>query len=91
MAADDDGRYELRFISHNLADGRYELRFVSDSGPAEGTPALSELISLIGPLRREAARRANGRLTQQLWKHLDEFRAAFEALGMTEVDGQEYM
>lgn len=76
MAADDDGRYELRFVS--------------DSGPAEGTPALSELISLIGPLRREAARRANGRLTQQLWKHLDEFRAAFEALGITEEDGLEY-
>ena len=83
------GRLKVSELSiHNEVD-EIEVRIEVDQGPAEGTPEQFALIALVGPLRLEAASRAEGRLTYQLWLDLLEFRAAFEQLGLDDEVGAE--
>lgn len=67
-------------VSAQNEPSEYEVEVrVGASGPAEGSPEQMALVSLLGPLRCEAALEA-GRLTQQIWLHLLAFREAFGEL-----------
>ena len=58
-----------------------EIRISYDAGhPPSGDGAELALVGLIGPLRCESAAAAEGRLTQQVWRTLAEFREAFDGL-----------
>ena len=76
------GRLRVAELASHCEPEEYEMSIDFEVAPAENSSAQSTLIGIIGPLRREAASRAEGRLTHQVWKHLGEFRSAFEALGV---------
>ena len=76
-----DGRLRWSEVTSDNEPREYESAVqVGDTGPQEGTEAQMTLVGLLGPLRVEAALEAEGRLTQQLWTRLIEFREEFAKL-----------
>ena len=81
-----EGSLCFRELSHHAEPREVEARF-GENGPKNSSLAQTALIGLLGPLRAEAALAAEGRLTQQIWRRLLEFREAFAGLQPPE-DGE---
>jgi len=67
-------------VSSASEPSEYEVSATFDGGPADGSEAQRALIGLLGPLRVGPALAAEGRLTQQIWRDLLDFRTQFGQL-----------
>ena len=77
------GQLCVRELASHADLAEVEVEVEVEAGPEEGTADQLALVGLLGPLRMRAALEtpeAEGRLSQQLWKTLAEFRAAFDEL-----------
>ena len=76
-----EGAIEWSELSSANEPDECEVRVAfGEGGPADGSDEQAGLIALIGPLRMHVALAADGRLMQQLWKRVLQFREAFMAL-----------
>ena len=83
-----EGSLSFRELSHHAEPSEVEVEaHFGENGPKDSSLAQTALIGLLGPLRAEAALAAEGRLTQQIWRRLLEFREAFAELQPPE-DGE---